>query len=123
MSSDVVGALGFVLLFALMLVRVPIGIAMGIVGVGGFAYLTSINPALNLLAQSPIRVTTDWDLAIIPMFILMGAFATASGMSRELFRMSNAWLGHRRGGLAMATVTACAGFAPSTVRRLRPPPP
>jgi C4-dicarboxylate transporter DctM subunit len=111
MSTDAVAVIGFVSLFVLMLLRVPIGIAMGLVGVGGFGYLTSINPALNLLAQSPIRVTTDWDLAIIPMFILMGAFATASGMSTELFRMSNAWLGHRRGGLAMATITACAGFA------------
>jgi tripartite ATP-independent transporter DctM subunit len=111
MSQETVAILGFVVLFALMFLRVPIGIAMGAVGVGGFAYLAAVNPALNLLAQSPMRVTTDWDLAIIPMFILMGAFATASGMSRELFHMSNAWLGHRRGGLAMATVAACAFFA------------
>ena len=66
---------------------------------------------MNLLAQSPIRVSTDWDLAVVPMFILMGSFATASGMSRELFHVSNVWLGHRRGGLAMATITACAGFS------------
>jgi C4-dicarboxylate transporter DctM subunit len=111
MSTELVAILGFVGLFALMAVRVPIGVAMGIVGVVGFGYLASAGPAFNLLAQSPIRVTTDWDLAIIPMFILMGAFATASGMSRELFEASNTWLGHRRGGLAMATITACAGFA------------
>jgi C4-dicarboxylate transporter DctM subunit len=111
MSTSLVATLGFVGLFALMAIRVPIGIAMGIVGVLGFGSLAAFGPAFNLLAQSPIRVTTDWDLAIIPMFILMGAFATASGMSRELFSASNAWLGHRRGGLAMATVTACAGFA------------
>jgi tripartite ATP-independent transporter DctM subunit len=111
MSQEIVAVLGFVVLFVLMILRVPIGVAMGLVGVGGFAYLAALNPALNLLAQSPIRNVTDWDLAIIPMFILMGAFATASGMSRELFHMSNAWLGHRRGGLAMATVTACAFFA------------
>ncbi|MCC6947514.1 MAG: TRAP transporter large permease [Bradyrhizobiaceae bacterium] len=111
MTQELIAILGFVGLFALMAVRVPIGVAMGIVGVAGFGVLASTGPALNLLAQSPIRVTTDWDLAIIPMFILMGAFATASGMSRELFEASNAWLGHRRGGLAMATVTACAGFA------------
>jgi tripartite ATP-independent transporter DctM subunit len=111
MSTTLVATLGFVGLFALMAIRVPIGVAMGIVGVLGFGSLAAFAPAFNLLAQSPIRVTTDWDLAIIPMFILMGAFATASGMSRELFAASNAWLGHRRGGLAMATVTACAGFA------------
>jgi C4-dicarboxylate transporter DctM subunit len=109
--SEFIGVMGFAVLFVLMFLRVPIGIAMGIVGVGGFALLTSLNPALNLLAQSPLRQSTDWDLAVIPMFILMGAFASAAGMSRELFRASNAWLGHRRGGLAMATITACAGFA------------
>jgi C4-dicarboxylate transporter DctM subunit len=111
MEREAVAVFGFALLFALMAIRVPIGIAMGIVGVAGFGLLSAVRPALNLLAQSPIRVSTDWDLAVIPMFILMGSFATASGMSRELFRASNAWLGHRRGGLAMATVTACAGFA------------
>lgn len=94
-----------------MVLRVPVGVAMGIVGVGGFGLLAATKPALNLLAQSPIRVATDYDLAVIPMFILMGAFATAAGMSRELFRAGEAWLGHRRGGLAMATVAACAGFA------------
>lgn len=110
-SHEIVGIAGFAALFALMLLRVPIGIAMGAVGVIGFGALTAFAPALNLLSQSPMRVVTDWDLAVIPMFILMGAFATASGMSRELFAASNAWLGHKRGGLAMATVTACAGFA------------
>jgi len=110
-DQDVVAVGGFVLLFILMLLRVPVGVAMGIVGVGGFGILAAIKPAINLLAQSPIRVATDYDLAVIPMFILMGCFASSAGMSRELFRAGEAWLGHRRGGLAMATVTACAGFA------------
>ncbi|WP_374305252.1 TRAP transporter large permease [Ferrovibrio sp.] len=111
MDQDFVAVGGFVVLFILMVLRVPVGVAMGIVGVGGFGLLAATKPALNLLAQSPIRVATDYDLAVIPMFILMGAFATAAGMSRELFRAGEAWLGHRRGGLAMATVAACAGFA------------
>lgn len=102
---------GFVVLFALMAVRVPIGIAMGIVGVGGFALLTDIGPGLGLLMHSPIRTVTDYNFSVIPMFVLMGAFASASGMSRELFRASNAWLGHFRGGLALATIFACGGFA------------
>ncbi|MFN4164820.1 MAG: TRAP transporter large permease [Ferrovibrio sp.] len=110
-DQDFVAIGGFVVLFILMVLRVPVGVAMGIVGVGGFGLLAATKPALNLLAQSPIRVATDYDLAVIPMFILMGAFATAAGMSRELFRAGEAWLGHRRGGLAMATVAACAGFA------------
>src|SRR5512145_2582950 len=103
MGKETIALLGFVALFALMLLRVPIGVAMGVVGVLGFAALSALSPGFSLLAQSPIRVSTDWDLAVIPMFILMGAFASASGMSRELFHMSNVWLGHRRGGLAMAT--------------------
>ena len=111
MDQDFVAIAGFVILFVLMMLRIPVGIAMGIVGIGGFGILAAVNPALNLLAQSPIRVATDYDLAVIPMFILMGCFATAAGMSRELFRAGEAWLGHRRGGLAMATVAACAGFA------------
>ncbi|WP_290976056.1 TRAP transporter large permease [Ferrovibrio sp.] len=111
MDQDIVAVVGFVLLFVLMLLRVPVGVAMGIVGVGGFGLLATTKPALNLLAQSPIRVATDYDLAVIPMFILMGCFASAAGMSRELFRAGEAWFGHRRGGQAMATVAACAGFA------------
>ncbi len=110
-DRDTVAIGGFVALFALMLLRVPIGIAMGVVGVGGFATIAGIDPALRLLALSPLRTVTDYNLSVIPMFILMGAFATASGMSRELFRAGNAWLGARRGGLAMATVASCAGFA------------
>src|SRR3546814_8867323 len=62
---------GFVVLFLLMVLRVPVGVAMGVVGVGGFGILAAVSPAFNLLAQSPIRVATDYDLAVIPMFILM----------------------------------------------------
>ena len=111
MDSDWVAVAGFAVLFLLMALRVPIGIAMGLVGVGGFAALTGWGPALKLLAHSPIRTATDYAFAVIPLFLLMGAFASASGMSRELFRAANAFLGHRRGGLGMATIAACGGFA------------
>lgn len=111
MDQDFIAVSGFVALFAMMVLRVPVGVAMGIVGVGGFATLAAVSPAFNLLAQSPIRNVTSYELAVIPMFILMGGFATAAGMSRELFRAGETWLGHRRGGLAMATVAACAGFS------------
>ena len=104
-------ALGaFVLLFALMALRVPIGVSMGLAGLAGFGYLQGLQPALKLLALSPIRTVTDYSFAVIPMFVLMGSFCTSSGMSRELYRASNAWLGHFRGGLALATIAACAGF-------------
>jgi C4-dicarboxylate transporter DctM subunit len=111
MDRDLVALLGFVGMFALMAVRVPIGIAMGIAGVGGFALLSGTTPALNLLANVPLSVLTDYNLSVIPMFILMGAFASHSGMSTELFKAGRAWLGHRRGGLALASIAACGGFS------------
>ena len=111
MDRDLVALLGFVGMFALMALRVPIGIAMGIAGVAGFSALSGIKPGLNLLANVPLSVVTDYNLSVIPMFILMGAFASRSGMSSELFVAGRAWLGHLRGGLAMATVAACGGFA------------
>ncbi|MDO8876552.1 MAG: TRAP transporter large permease [Pseudolabrys sp.] len=112
MSTDATAIVGFITLFVLMMLRVPVGIAMGLVGVLGFGYLIGdIGPAMKLLAQSPIRTATDAEFAVIPLFLLMGAFASASGMSRELFRAANTFLGHFRGGLGIATIAACGGFA------------
>ena len=111
MDRDLVALLGFVGMFALMALRVPIGVAMGITGVVGFGTLTGLKPALNLLGNVPLSVLTDYNLLVIPMFILMGAFASHSGMSRELFHAGRAWFGHRRGGLAYASIAACGGFA------------
>lgn len=111
MDRDLVALVGFALMFGLMLLRVPVGIAMGVVGVLGFGLLSGVGPALNLLANVPLSVVTDYDLAVIPMFILMGAFAANSGMSRELFQSGRVWFGHHRGGLAYASIAACGGFA------------
>ena len=111
MDPSYVALLGFVALFTLMLLRFPIGLAMGAVGVLGFAAMTGMDPALKLLAQSPIRTATDVGFAVIPMFLLMGTIASASGMSSELFHAANSFLGHKKGGLGMATIAACAGFA------------
>jgi C4-dicarboxylate transporter DctM subunit len=111
MSADAVAILGFVALFVLMLARVPIGMAMGLVGVAGFGYLTNGNAALKIVGHTTMRTVTDFNFAVIPLFLLMGAFATTSGMSRELFRAANAFVGHLRGGLGIATIAACGGFA------------
>jgi len=111
MERDVVALLGFVGMFALMALRVPIGVAMGIAGVLGFGALAGMTPGLNLLANVPLSVLTDYNLIVIPMFILMGAFASHSGMSAELFAAGRAWLHHRRGGLALASIAACGGFS------------
>src|SRR5208283_1167828 len=111
LSADAVTIIGFVVLFALMLLRVPVGMAMGLVGVTGFGYLVGAGPALKMVGQTSMRVVTDYTFGVIPMFLLMGAFVSASGMSRELFRAANSFVGHWRGGLGIATIAACGGFA------------
>jgi C4-dicarboxylate transporter, DctM subunit len=111
MSTDFVAIGGFVVLFVLMLLRVPVGMAMGLVGVTGFGLIVGEEPALKLIGQTSMRTVTDYTFGIIPMFLLMGQFASKSGMSRELFRAANSFLGHVKGGLGLATIAACGGFA------------
>ncbi|WP_417583443.1 TRAP transporter large permease [Pelagibacterium sp.] len=111
MDRELVTIGGFAALFIMMFLRVPVGIAMSIVGVVGFGLLTNWSSAFSLLSQSPYSSVTDFNLTVIPMFILMGAFATGSGMSRDLFTASRAWLGHWRGGLGVATIATCGGFS------------
>src|SRR5690242_20983952 len=111
MSPDAVAVIGFVALFALMLLRVPVGMAMGLVGVSGFAYIVGGTAALKSVGLTSMRTVTDYTFGVIPMFLLMGAFVSNSGMSRELFRAANTFVGHRRGGLGIATIVACGGFA------------
>jgi tripartite ATP-independent transporter DctM subunit len=111
MSADTVAILGFAALFALMMLRVPVGMAMGLVGVSGYAYLTGGAPALKLVGQTSMRTVTSYQFGVIPMFLLMGAFVSASGVSRELFRAANTFVGHRRGGLGLATIVSCGAFA------------
>ena len=111
MSSDAIAVLGFVALFVLMLLRVPVGMVMGLVGVSGFAFLVNGDAALKIIGHTSMRTVTDYTFGVIPMFLLMGAFVSNSGMSRELFRAANSFVGHLRGGLGIATIAACAGFA------------
>ena len=110
-SPSALAIAGFAVLFALMLLRVPVGMAMGLVGVTGYSLLAGAGPALKLVGQTSMRTVTDYTFGVIPMFMLMGAFVSVSGVSRELFRASNALVGHRRGGLAVSTILACGGFA------------
>ena len=111
MSTEAVAVIGFVSLFVMMLLRVPVGMAMGLVGVTGFSYLVNGDAALKIIGHTSMRTVTDYTFGVIPMFLLMGAFVSHSGMSRELFRAANAFLGHLKGGLGIATIAACAGFA------------
>jgi C4-dicarboxylate transporter, DctM subunit len=111
MSTNAVALAGFVALFALMLLRVPVGMAMGLVAVTGYGYINGAVPALKMVGQTSMRTVTEYTFGIIPMFLLMGAIVSASGMSRELFRAANTLVGHFKGGLGIATIAACAGFA------------
>ena len=111
MSTDAIALLGFVSLFVLMLLRVPVGMAMGLVGVTGYSYIVGVGPALKLVGQTSMRTVTDYTFGVIPMFMLMGAIVSVSGVSRELFKAANSMIGHLRGGLGVATVVACGGFA------------
>src|SRR3990167_8045149 len=111
MSAEAAGVVGIVALLALFLLKVPIAFAMAAVGFAGFATLGGVDPALSLLAQEVYETFTSYPLSVIPMFILMGSFAYASGISERLFSTTYTWVGGLRGGLTMAAVLACAGFA------------
>ena len=110
MSPLLLGALGLGAVFALILLQVPIGFSMMIVGVVGVALQSSWAPALTLLANEPAGVLSNVDLATVPLFLLMGTFATIAGFSADIYNAVAALFGHRRGGLAYATIGGCAGF-------------
>ncbi|MFP6710524.1 MAG: TRAP transporter large permease subunit [Rhodospirillales bacterium] len=101
----------FALLFGLLAIGLPIGFAMAATGFLGSIMLIDLNAALSLLGQTAYETTITFNLSIVPMFILMGYFASNSGLSEALFRACNTWLGHRRGGLALATIGGCGAFA------------
>lgn len=111
MSNDMVALVGFAVLFLLMLARVPVGMAMGLVGVTGYTYIVGGGPAMKLVGLTSMHTVTDYTFGVIPMFLLMGAFVSASGLSKEIFRAADAFIGHLRGGLGIATIVACGGFA------------
>lgn len=102
---------GFAILLALILLRVPIAFAMGLVGTCGFAYMVNWHAAMAMIASVTYETGLAYTLSVVPLFILMGNFVTKAGLSHELYSAANAFLGHRRGGLAMATVVACGGFS------------
>src|SRR5215510_11425450 len=104
-----------------MLLRVPVGMAMGLVGVSGFAYIVGGGPALKNVGHTTMRTVTDWNFAVVPLFLLMGSFASTSGMSRELFRGANAFLGHLRGGRGIAAICGSSVATAATFSRVAYP--
>lgn len=111
MDPAVTGYVAIFILIVLIFSRMQIGIAMGLVGFVGFACIVGLDPALGLLKTVPYTTFASKDMSVIPLFILMGSFAFSAGMSEDLYRAVHKFLGHLRGGLAMATVVACACFA------------
>lgn len=105
-----VGTIGFAGMFALIALHVPIGAAMGIAGLVAFGLLAGFGPAVSLFGTETATALGNLDLAAIPLFLLMGNFASAAGMAADLYRLAQALCGHWRGGLAYSTILGCAGF-------------
>ena len=103
------GLLGFMAMFALMALRVPIAVAMGVVGFVGLALMRSWPAAISSAGGEFVDVGA-YTLSVVPLFVLMGNFVTRAGLSRDLYQAAYAFIGHRRGGLALSTIAACAGF-------------
>ena len=112
MSGIATGGIIFACLMVLLMARVPIGIAMFTMGATGYVYLTGgeVIPILNYLKNLAYARLSNYDIVVIPLFLLMGQFATHGGLSAALFRFVEAFMGHMKGGVAMASVGACAGF-------------
>lgn len=104
-------AIGFAAVFLLAFAGVPLAFALLLAGVGGFAVLRGVDPALGMLGQIVVDASANYGMSVLPMFILMGLFVHKADISTELYDAANAWLGHFKGGLAHATVAACGLFA------------
>ena len=107
----VASLLGFAAVLVLVFLRMPIAIAMAIVGFVGFMEERGFRASISMVGRLVIDTAQDYGLSVVPLFILMGLFVSRGGLSRELYPVSYAFLGHFRGGLAMATICACAGFS------------
>lgn len=110
MDTPLIGVGGFLVALGLIFLRVPVAVAMGLVGVVGFAIVNGFFGVSFVMGAAPFEAVFPYGLSVVPLFVLMGVVTAHSGLSRSLYKAVNAFVGHRRGGLAMATVGACAGF-------------
>ena len=110
MEAITIALLGILIMFALIALHVPVGVSLAITGVGVFAWIVGFDEAVSLIGTEFSATLSNMDYSIIPFFILLGSLASAAGLSTDLFRLANSFLGHRRGGLALATVGGCAAF-------------
>ena len=107
----IISLIGFAILFLVAFLGFPLGFTMLVVGGAGFAILRGTEPALEMISQQILDVTLNTNFAVLPMFLLMGAFVHRAALADDLYEAADAWLGHYQGGLAMATIAACGGFA------------
>lgn len=110
MSSFALGLWLFVAMMTLIVIRMPIAISMLITGALGYGLIAGLTPLLGILAELPYSRVANHELTVIPLFVLMGQFAAEGGISQALYRAARAWVGHHRGGIAMATIGGCAAF-------------
>jgi C4-dicarboxylate transporter DctM subunit len=110
-SPTVAGIIGILALFLFIFSKMPVGFVMAVIGFLGFGYLVSFDASLNLIAKDVFSVFSSYSLTVIPLFVLMGQLAYHSGISSRLFDSAYKFIGHVPGGLAIATIGACAGFA------------
>jgi tripartite ATP-independent transporter DctM subunit len=108
-----VAIIGFIIAFSFILFQVPIAIALGVVGFGGYIYLNGLTPALSMVATLTRESTLAYSLIVLPLFVLMGDLIAGAGISQDLFKAAQKLIGRRRGGLAMATLLACGAFGAS----------
>jgi C4-dicarboxylate transporter DctM subunit len=111
MSLTTIGIIGIVLLVILLFSKMPVGFVMAFLGFLGFSYVVNLTAGLNLLAKDVFETFSSYSLTVIPLFVLMGQIAFHSGISRRLYDSVYVFMGHYRGGLAIATIAACAGFS------------
>ncbi len=111
MSPTLTGLIGIAALFILIFLRIPVGFVMAGVGFLGFGYIVSFDASMNMIAKDLFSVFGSYSLTVIPLFVLMGQLAYHSGISKRLFNAAYKFIGHWPGGLAIATVGACAAFA------------
>lgn len=111
MNPELAGLFGIILLFILLSLKMQIGIAMALVGFLGMCAVSDVQSAMYILSITPLAESKSYTLSVIPLFILMGQFAFVSGISHDIYKTVYTWMGRFRGGLAMATIMACGGFA------------
>lgn len=111
MTPETAGIVGLAVLFLLLALRMPIAFALGLVGFAGFGYVVGLGPALGILGMEPFETTATYALSVVALFVLMGQFISHTGLAEDAYGTVHKWVGHLPGGIAMATIGACAAFA------------